>query len=90
MFGSLAFLYVFSFGRRLAGWSCGVVAVLMLYTFGDLIFTHGLRGNNMEAALSSPTRAGSITTSDGRKATRRAARARTPRAVGASTSSWGS
>jgi 4-amino-4-deoxy-L-arabinose transferase-like glycosyltransferase len=50
-FGSLAFLYVFSFGRRLAGWSSGVVAVLALYTFDELIFNHGLRGNNMEAAL---------------------------------------
>jgi hypothetical protein len=51
VFGSLAFLYVFAFGRRLAGWSCGAVAVLTLCTFSDLLFTHGLRGNNMEAPL---------------------------------------
>ncbi len=49
--GGLAFLYVFAFGRRLAGWSCGAAALVILYTFNDLIFTHGLRGNNMEAAL---------------------------------------
>src|SRR5450759_2842645 len=51
VFGSLAFLYVFAIGRRMAGWFCGVVALLILYSFDSLIFAHGLRGNNMEAAL---------------------------------------
>ncbi len=51
LFGSLAFLYIFSIGRGMAGWPCGAVAVLVLYTFDDLLFTHGLRGNNMEASL---------------------------------------
>jgi 4-amino-4-deoxy-L-arabinose transferase-like glycosyltransferase len=51
VFGSLAFLYVFSIGRRMAGWLCGAVALLILYSFSSLIFVHGLRGNNMEAAL---------------------------------------
>jgi hypothetical protein len=50
-FGAAAFLYVFAIGRRIAGWFCGVVALLLLYSFDSLIFTHGLRGNNMEAAL---------------------------------------
>jgi 4-amino-4-deoxy-L-arabinose transferase-like glycosyltransferase len=51
VFGSLAFLYVFAFGRRLGGWVCGVAALLLLYTFDALLFEHGLRGNNMEAAM---------------------------------------
>jgi 4-amino-4-deoxy-L-arabinose transferase-like glycosyltransferase len=51
VFGSLAFLYVFSFARRMGGWLAGVVALLMLYTLDPLMFNHGLRGNNMEAAL---------------------------------------
>jgi 4-amino-4-deoxy-L-arabinose transferase-like glycosyltransferase len=50
-FGSLAFLYVFSLGRRLAGWACGVAALLTMYTLDSVIFQHGLRGNNMEAAV---------------------------------------
>jgi len=49
--GGLAFLYVFAYGRRLAGWACGATAVLTLYTFSDLLFLHGVRGNNMEAAV---------------------------------------
>jgi hypothetical protein len=51
VFGSLAFLYIFAFARRMAGWLSGVVALIVLYTLGDLIFSHGLRGNNMEASL---------------------------------------
>ncbi len=50
-FGGLAFLYVFAIGRRLAGLSCGLFAVAALFTFRGLVFEHGLRGNNMEAAL---------------------------------------
>ncbi len=50
-FGAAAFLYVFAIGRRMAGWFCGAAAVLILYSFDSLIFTHGLRGNNMEAPL---------------------------------------
>ncbi len=49
--GAAAFLYVFAVGRRMAGWFCGAAAVLILYSFDSLIFTHGLRGNNMEAPL---------------------------------------
>jgi 4-amino-4-deoxy-L-arabinose transferase-like glycosyltransferase len=51
VFGSAAFLYVFAIGRRMAGVFCGVTALLILYSFDSLIFMHGLRGNNMEAAL---------------------------------------
>ena len=51
VFGSLAFLYVFAIGRRMAGWFCGVVGLVILYSFDSLIFAHGLRGNNMEAPL---------------------------------------
>jgi 4-amino-4-deoxy-L-arabinose transferase-like glycosyltransferase len=51
LFGGLAFLYVFAFGRRLAGPICGVVAVFVLFVYGPLLFEHGLRNNNMEAPL---------------------------------------
>jgi 4-amino-4-deoxy-L-arabinose transferase-like glycosyltransferase len=42
---------VFYLGRLLAGSLCGVVAVLILFTIDPLLFTHGLRENNMEAPL---------------------------------------
>ena len=48
---SLAFLYVFAIGRRLAGPVCGFVAVLLLFAHNPLINTHGLRTNNMETAV---------------------------------------
>lgn len=51
LFGAVAFLYIFALGRRIGGWLCGVVALLILYTFEGLIVSHGLRGNNMEASL---------------------------------------
>ena len=50
-FGAAAFLYVFVLGRRLAGPVCGLGASFLLFGQWDLIFTHGLRSNNMEAAL---------------------------------------
>jgi 4-amino-4-deoxy-L-arabinose transferase-like glycosyltransferase len=50
-FGGLAFLYVFAIGRLLAGPVCGAVAVLTLFVHWPLLFEHGLRTNNMEAAL---------------------------------------
>jgi 4-amino-4-deoxy-L-arabinose transferase-like glycosyltransferase len=46
-----AFAYVFLIGRRLAGPICGAVALLVLHTNWPLIFEHGVRTNNMEAAL---------------------------------------
>jgi len=51
LFGAAAFVYVFWLGRRLAGPVCGLVAVLVLFTQDRLLFEHGLRSNNMEAAL---------------------------------------
>lgn len=51
LFGSVAFIYVFFLGRWLAGPICGFVAVLVLFTLDPLIFDHGLRSNNMDAAL---------------------------------------
>ena len=51
LFGSLSFLYVFAIGQRLAGAFCGVSAVLVLVAHRPLLFEHGLRTNNMEAAL---------------------------------------
>jgi 4-amino-4-deoxy-L-arabinose transferase-like glycosyltransferase len=51
VFGALAFVYVFALGRRLSGPLCGVIAVLVLFTFDLLLVDHGLRSNNMEAAL---------------------------------------
>ena len=50
-FGSFAFIYVFLIGRRLAGPLCGATAVLVLFAQNRLLFDHGLRSNNMEAAL---------------------------------------
>jgi 4-amino-4-deoxy-L-arabinose transferase-like glycosyltransferase len=49
--GSLAFLYVFAIGRRIAGPLCGLAAVFLLFTHGPLVLDHGLRTNNMEAAI---------------------------------------
>ena len=51
LFGALTFLYVFLIGRNLAGAICGVFAVMLLFAHGPLLFDHGLRSNNMEAAL---------------------------------------
>src|SRR5229473_3461275 len=51
LFGGLAFLYVFAIGSRLGGSVSGGVAVLILFVQHSLLFQHGIRGNNMEAAL---------------------------------------
>jgi 4-amino-4-deoxy-L-arabinose transferase-like glycosyltransferase len=50
-FGALAFLYVFGLGTMLAGPLCGLAAVFILFVHPPLLFDHGLRSNNMEAAL---------------------------------------
>jgi 4-amino-4-deoxy-L-arabinose transferase-like glycosyltransferase len=49
--GALAFVYVFAIGRRLAGPVCGAIAVLILFVHQPLLFDHGIRSNNMDAAL---------------------------------------
>jgi 4-amino-4-deoxy-L-arabinose transferase-like glycosyltransferase len=51
IFGVAAFAYVYLLGVRLAGPVCGVTSALLLFAFGALLFEHGLRSNNMEAAL---------------------------------------
>ena len=51
LFGAIGFVYVYYLGCRLAGPICGVTAVLVLFTLDPLLFEHGLRSNNMEAAL---------------------------------------
>ena len=51
LMASIAFLYIFAIGRRLAGPVCGLVAVFLLFTHGPLVFEHGLRTNNMEAPV---------------------------------------
>lgn len=51
VFGSVAFVYVFFIGHRIAGALCGAFAVLVLFAHTPLLFEHGLRSNNMEAAL---------------------------------------
>ncbi len=51
LFGSVAFLYVFAIGSLVAGPGCGLVSVLVLFTYEPLIFIHGLRSNDMEAPL---------------------------------------
>jgi len=49
LFGSIAFLYVFAIGRRLAGSFCGIVAVFFLFAHQPLVVA--LRTHHMEAAL---------------------------------------
>ena len=51
LFGAAAFVYVFLIGCRLAGALCGATAVMGLFVHAPLLFAHGLRTNNMEAAL---------------------------------------
>jgi 4-amino-4-deoxy-L-arabinose transferase-like glycosyltransferase len=51
LFGAAAFLYVFALGSRMAGPVCGAAAVLILFVHWPLVVDHGLRTNNMEAAL---------------------------------------
>lgn len=51
LFGAAGFLYVFAIGSMLAGSVCGFVAVLLLFVHPPLVFEHGLRTNNMEAAV---------------------------------------
>ena len=51
LMGAIAFAYVFAIGSRLAGPVCGGVAVMALFAHRPLLFDHGIRGNNMEAAL---------------------------------------
>ena len=50
-FGATSFLYVFAIGCLLAGPVCGAVAVLLLFVHWPLLLDHGIRTNNMEAAL---------------------------------------
>jgi len=51
LFGGIVFLYVFAIGRRLAGPVCGLAAVAILFSHGPVVFTHGLRSNEMEACV---------------------------------------
>ena len=51
LFGAAAFLYVFAIGRGLGGPVAGLAAVLVLVVHRPLVVEHGLRSNNMEAAL---------------------------------------
>jgi 4-amino-4-deoxy-L-arabinose transferase-like glycosyltransferase len=51
LFGAVVFAYVYLFGVRLAGPVCGVASALILFAFSPLLFEHGLRSDNMEAAL---------------------------------------
>jgi 4-amino-4-deoxy-L-arabinose transferase-like glycosyltransferase len=48
---TLAFVYIYLLGARLANPVAGFVSVLLLFAFEPLIFFHGIRGNNMEGAL---------------------------------------
>lgn len=51
LFGALAFVYVYLLGYRLSGTLAGMIAVLVLFTFDPLLFDHGIRTANMEAAV---------------------------------------
>jgi 4-amino-4-deoxy-L-arabinose transferase-like glycosyltransferase len=50
-FGVCIFLYVFGLGRLIAGPWCGFTAALVLFAFEPLLLQHGLRTNNMDAAV---------------------------------------
>ncbi len=51
VFGTAALAYVFLFGFRLAGPACAATSLLLLVVYAPLVFDHGFRSNNMEAAL---------------------------------------
>lgn len=51
LMAGIAFLYIFAIGRRLANPLCGIVAVFVLFMHSPLVLEHGLRTNNMEAAV---------------------------------------
>jgi 4-amino-4-deoxy-L-arabinose transferase-like glycosyltransferase len=51
LFGIAAFLYVYAIGVQVSGIVCGLLAVLVLFAHQPLVMEHGLRTNNMEAAL---------------------------------------
>ena len=74
---------MFAIGHRLAGPVCGAVAALVLFVHPPLLFEHGLRTNNMEAALLlALLRRASSTTSGGPAAATPASRRRHAVAVG--------
>ena len=50
LLGSIVFLYVYLLGLRLGGMACGFGAAAVLVTMAPVLFQHGLRSNNMEAA----------------------------------------
>jgi len=49
--GSVALVYVYFFGRAVAGPLCGIIAVFVIVTQGQLVYVHGIRSNNMESTL---------------------------------------
>ena len=51
LLGAIAFGYVALFGYRLAGPVAAIASCLILFGIRDLVLTHGIRSNNMEAPL---------------------------------------
>lgn len=51
LLGAIAFGYIYWLGVELGGAACGIVALLVLFTLDPIVFDHGLRSNNMEAAV---------------------------------------
>lgn len=51
LFGVGAFVYVYLIGHRLAGPLGGFAGVMVLFGLEPLVLEHGLRSNNMEAAV---------------------------------------
>jgi len=51
LLGAIAFGYVALFGYRLAGPAAAIASCLILFGLRDLVLVHGIRSNNMEAAL---------------------------------------
>jgi 4-amino-4-deoxy-L-arabinose transferase-like glycosyltransferase len=51
LLGAIAFGYVALFGYRLAGPAAAIASCLILFGVRPLVLVHGIRSNNMEAAL---------------------------------------
>jgi Dolichyl-phosphate-mannose-protein mannosyltransferase len=51
LLGAIAFGYVALFGYRLSGLVAAIASCLILFGLRELVLVHGIRSNNMEAAL---------------------------------------
>jgi 4-amino-4-deoxy-L-arabinose transferase-like glycosyltransferase len=51
LFGAVTFLYLFALGRLVGGAWAGLSAAFVLFAYQPIVFDHGFRTNNMDAAL---------------------------------------